>query len=1403
MDFVYICVLIQINNNVVITISTQMKQHLIKFSLLILCLLGAPYFSYSFSFYGNMLPVTMNSGLNNNTIYDIHNGKRGFVWFATDMGLSRYDGFRLLNYPLTSRYDSSSQPVLDAVYSISEDTDGLLYLRLLRGIVCFDTNKEVYLSVNFDSSFDTKSITSLYIVSKDFVCVGTSSGLYIGKAVRSENEGEECITFTLSVEPVVKGNISKLCGIGSETLFVSVDNSKVAIYDVISGKVEMLKAEYSKITTLYQHGDYLWICSSRANIECYDLKQQTFHTLHEAGGYSPLQDTYVTDVICLDENTYYVAAWTGLFRLEFDSKDLTKSAYRMDYVEQPYNFKVAKKVTSLLWDDSQRMLWIGTFGGGALKVDFTKDACNRLQQRFNADVTAIEEDMKGCVWIATNKGQVWRSTSTVLSENTSFVPWTKGIKVNENYRIYKDRNGCLWLGDEHAGVLYIDPVTEKVESYKLAPAGRTNFSASIRQFCLDSRNRLWIATAEGLILFDSKGNTSRLVQLEDKGVKVKDVRAVAEDKEGNIWVGTNLGLKRIDVQGTDITLFGSYERDAGLNVSPVNFIYVNSYNQIFASYSDKIFRIDGREKDKVESVFTLMNGLSSGHIFCMVDDQNGNTWLGSNSGIMTIRNDRTTFYDYALFGDCDKVCRLRDGRLLWGNSGELIYFDPLMAKSTRNKSRLVVSELWVNGESVPVGEKRNGQILLTTSPNLQQKFVFDADNNDFTFYFSDLQFGMMQRKIAYRLLPDEAWKIGTLENGISYRHLPVGDYTLQVKLIYPDASEGEMVEMSIRVNTHWWKTGWAYLGYMALFLGILFIVYYYMERKGKKREMHKAREMELKETLSLAKMKQEQKQEIEAMRNQLLTLFVQELRTPLSLIIAPLKEMSQENDLSARILSKVRVAYRNSLGMLDACNQLLAIYTQRPLAEKLEVSRNTADKILDKVVFAVSELVRMNQIDFHYDKKTKKELEIWVDSNRIRFVLHNLLSNAFNHVRLSGSVHLSMQETVNNGVAYCTITVSDSGKSQVKEVRQTVDEELQTDLTGIELGYDVMEQVILFHHGSISLNSEEGTGTEVTVNIPIGKEVLENDPNILFVEEDEPEEVEEAVVPVVEAEVPREVPRPEETVVHIPVETPAVARAKKNLLIVEDHKDIRLYLKVLFGKDYNIIMATNGQEGVDMAIKEQPDLILCDVMMPVKDGFECCKEVKEGLDTCHIPFIMLTAKVEDEDIVRGLELGADDYILKPFTPSILKAKVRNLINGRVNLKQMYTKLLVLPEHGNSETDEGTEEVKMEDPFIASLVKIIEENIREADFNVKRLASDMNMSQPTLYRKVKQSTDLTIIELIRGVRMKKAAGLLKQKVYAVQEVAEMVGYNDIPTFRKHFVDTFGSTPSTYANSTDNS
>lgn len=423
-------------------------------------------------------------------------------------------------------------------------------------------------------------------------------------------------------------------------------------------------------------------------------------------------------------------------------------------------------------------------------------------------------------------------------------------------------------------------------------------------------------------------------------------------------------------------------------------------------------------------------------------------------------------------------------------------------------------------------------------------------------------------------------------------------------------------------------------------------------------------------------------------------------------------------------------------------------------------------------------------------------------------ILHNLLSNAFTHINYTGTVSMTVCETMERQMHYVTIIVEDDGKGLVKTTEQLMDDKvLENDIPSVQLGFTFMQHIVEMHHGIISLESIEGKGTKVVVSLPLGKTVFENDPNVVFVNPDTPKngmfesQQEQLLADMATDEilkqgvvVPAEISMPEET------KTSSVTGSKKTLLIVEDHKDIRLYLKVLLGKEYNLLMATNGQEGVDIATKELPDLIICDVMMPVKDGFECCREVKEGLETCNIPFIMLTAKVEDEDIIHGLEMGADDYILKPFTPGILKAKIHNLINGRITLKQTYTRLFTLPGTDSvtekNEVDTVKDEVEVEDSFISSVIKIVEDNICEADFSVKKLASEMNMSQPTLYRKVKQSTDYTIIELIRGVRMRRAAVLLKTKKHGVQDVAEMVGYNDIPTFRKHFVDAFGTTPSTY-------
>lgn len=1379
-----------------------MKYYLTIFLLLTCCLLGISCYSYSLPYAGIITSVTVNSGLNTNTIYNIYRGKKNLFWFSTDMGLSRYDGFRVRNYPLISYRNSLTTSVVHAVRTICEDQDGLFYLQLLQGgIACFDQDREVYLPVRFEKAFDGNKITSLYI-NDNRIYIGTTDGLYTGTINRSANRAQDEITIDPSPVPIIKGSISHLSGEEGKSVFAVTDRSGVVMYNLTTKKVENLNRgnNGSKVVALYCSGDYLWICPEGTDLECYDLKRKVSRTVPDTGAFSPLRIGYsnVTSMVSLDNKTFQVATRNGILQLNFSSADLTGASCSIQYADYLYHNQMGKNITGLLYDNTQKILWISTFGSGVLRVNLWKDTYRRIEQPVDADVTGIQEDVKGYVWLATSDGKILRSTSDVLSANTTFIPWTRGLKADRRYRIYKDRQGKLWMADNRAGIVVVDPSSDDVSSLQLVPEGKTDFQVSVRHIYFDSRNRSWIATTGGLVLLNLKDKRCRQVDLDDKDRNVKEVYAIAEDKNGNMWLGTDYGLKRVELNGSKAQLSGNYERDAGYQVSPVTAIYVDSYNQILVTYADKVLRIDGRKENKVENAFTLLNGLSSGFIYCMVDDQNGNTWMGSNSGIMTIRNDGTSFYKYTSSGDHRAVCRLHDGRLLWADSFGLIFFDPLAAKTCSNNGKLIVTELWVNGKDVAVAEKVNGQTVLSASPDLQREFVFNAENNDFTFYFSDSWFGTMQRKLAYRLLPDEEWKIGALKNGISYKQLPVGKYKLQVKLVYPDASEGETVELVIRVTPHWWASAWACWGYIMLACGALAAVYWCMNRRTKKSEKRKIHERKLEESFDLYKTGQDRKHELETMYNRLLTTIVKELRTPLSLIIAPLKEMSKDTALPPVLLPKVNVAYRNSLGLLDACNQLQLIYTQTPLSEKLEVTPCPAGKITDEIAHSVSELVRINPIDFHYDKKNGEKPDLWVNKGQIQFVIRNLIVNAFNHIHLSGVVRLSVQETVKDDLRYCMVTVFDNGKNQVKEFRARPDEEAHIDLSSIELGYDLMEKIILLHHGRIGMKSDARTGTEVTVEIPAGKELFENDPNVIVADSVQEERSGELVS--AGEKLPELVRKPEEGTLQRESGPVALVKNKKTLLIVEDKKDIRLYLKILFGKEYDLLMATNGQEGVDMAVREQPDLILCDVMMPVKDGFECCREIKEGLDTCHIPFIMLTARVEDDDIVHGLELGADDYILKPFIPGILKAKVKNLIEGRINLKQMYTKLLM-----TSENDEGSGQAKslrdekVDNPFVNKLVQIIEENICEADFNVKKLASEMNMSQPTLYRKVKQSTDFTIIELIRSVRMRKAAMLLKQKVYAVQEVSEMVGYNDIPTFRKHFVEAFDTTPSTYADS----
>lgn len=851
-------------------------------------------------------------------------------------------------------------------------------------------------------------------------------------------------------------------------------------------------------------------------------------------------------------------------------------------------------------------------------------------------------------------------------------------------------------------------------------------------------------------------------------------------------------------KGKQIKFTGGYEKARNLTPGKVLALYLNNYNQLLISYTDKIIQIDGKEKT-ISSIMILQKDLPNGHISCMIDDKNGNTWLGSNAGFITLNNKNNASYTYALPESYYDVCRLNDGKLLWANSTGLLYFEPRTLKESSSNCQFHISDIDINYNKVEIGEKINGQVILDKPAYLIEHLSLDYNNNNLILYLSDLKYGTSPNTVKYRLLPtEEKWNTN-YDDHIKLSNIPPGKYVLEIRSSYPLEENKQITRLSINVNRYWAATGWAIAAYILAIIIISLLTWMYFNRKLQKRQVYKAKEVKLKEKLEEETEIRKEEEKNHQLRDQIRYMLAQELRTPLSLITAPLKEMITNTAFPESFLQKAKMAYRNSISLQDICNQLLNIHQQESYSPKLNVAPYPASVIADTVVRASHELLNVSPINLHYDKDNKINTEIWIDRKKIIFILSNILSNAYRHISYSGSIHFTVNTSTINGKDFCLFTIEDDGKEMIEESSVIFlgsdNYNPPSNRLHPELGIEIMKTTILAHHGDIQITQEKNKGTRVVLYIPLGKQHLNNDENVCFIEPETIMEDSDKAMITAEDKRQQEIAN---SITAKPIDNP---ETKYKLLVVEDHADIRLYLRVLFSATYNIIMAENGEEGVRMARKEIPDLVITDVMMPVMNGFECCRILKEDLKTCHIPIILLTALTDDENIVKGIELGADDYILKPFNPEILRTKVKRLIKSRTELKRIYTKLLMPSITVNGSQEENTETIIIEDPFITQILNIVNENLQNPEFNVKKLAEMLNMSQPTLYRKVKQLTNFTIIELVRGVRLKRSAELLRSRKYNVQEVAEMVGYNDIPTFRKHFVDFYGTTPSTFNSKED--
>ena len=483
---------------------------------------------------------------------------------------------------------------------------------------------------------------------------------------------------------------------------------------------------------------------------------------------------------------------------------------------------------------------------------------------------------------------------------------------------------------------------------------------------------------------------------------------------------------------------------------------------------------------------------------------------------------------------------------------------------------------------------------------------------------------------------------------------------------------------------------------------------------------------------------------------------IHEMRTPLSLVLGSLALVVQNDDPEKDMSTQLLSAYRNTLAIQDLADQLIGTHRSNDVANYLRIARYDMVEIARQICDIFVDWVAMNNIDFRINTQTPA-LWVWMDRRKMEFALRMLLSNAFKNTFVYGKVTLDISVVNENGKAYSALVVTDEGLDEDESTRR-----------GLKQIMDMADAI-----GGMYRSESDKNGTSYIIMIPLGKQHL-LDRRVEFVEP--------------ESDLVKLNARQKEEIAELIHVIPQKKETGKKLLVIDDSDQIRWFLKHVFNKEYQILEARNGQDGINVALKEEPDLILCDVMMPVKDGYETCREIKNDPKMAQTPVVMLTAKVESEDVITGIEAGADDYITKPFDVEILRSKINSLMKKRDDMKRYFS--------NSSAASHNEENTLSTNPFMDAVVKNIEKHLDDSTFEAKVLADSLNMSLPTLYRKIKQYSDLSILELTRNIRLKKAAELLASQQYSVQEVAEMVGFNDTATFRKRFTEQYGVTPSQY-------
>lgn len=1073
----------------------------------------------------------------------------------------------------------------------------------------------------------------------------------------------------------------------------------------------------------------------------------------------------------------------------------------MPFYNEPGN--ADRKFSNLIHSamcDAQGNLWLCTYSKGIDKVVFLRPNFQQIRPNdtpfagfSDNEMRAVYEDSHGYLWLATKDASLY-----IYNKNFEKIGYlgvdgkiNSGNKLNLMvYDIMEDDKGRIWLGTKGLGVNLLErsaqsPLSFKITNYRFDSMDLFSLSDdAVYTLLQDSKKHIWIGTfGGGINLVDESDSQIRFINHRNnlRSYPVSQcmkIRHMAEDSANNIWIATNNGVvvfnNEFDRSNRLVFNFISSDESNGLNAMDIHYICKTKNNDLyFATFGgglSKLMRYEGGVAEFKN--YSKLNGAPSDIILNLAEDSYGKLWMSSANGLLSFDPQTEQFNSYdqsdglncTVFSEAS-ILNMNDERIAIGSNAGLHVFSPEKLRKSSFVPPLVFTDFQLFNKDVEVGGIDSP---LKYAIDYTDTITLTSNQTVFTIAFSALDFENIRGiNYAYRLKGfEDEWSYTRMPL-VTYTNLPKGNYLFEVK---STNSDGVWVDntrhVQMRVLPSFWQSTAGYLLYalgILSFLGLAFFIQYQFFRLRNK--------VELEHNVANIKLR-------------FFTDISHELRTPLTLIASPIEYLVKNENTDPVTREQLIVVQRNVDRMLRLVNQILDFRKIQSNKMKLKIERINFGEFASHVGDNFKRMASEKSIKFTFIDNSAG-VNIWADKDKVEKILFNLLVNAFKFTPSGKSIEMEVFNTENS----LSVRIQDEGVGMPREKLDRLFERYDSSLnyegfqpsTGI--GLSLTKELIDMHHATIIVDSQLNKGTWFTVSFLLGTKHYEGDVDYIVEDGENPD-----LVPIVEEH---------EAIVASRIEAPV---DKPSILIVEDNSELRLFLKTVLEKEFRIIEASNGREGLNHAFESIPDIIISDVMMPEMNGVQMTTALKDDLRTSHTPVILLTAKTAMEDRLEALNSGADDYITKPFSAEYLEARIRNLLAQRSKLQDLYRNKLNFTEEPQPEWMQVTPSVpnvvSQDDLFIANLIKSLEENMENSELTVDDLVSLAGLSRSVFFKKLKSLTGLAPIEFIREMRIKRAAQLIETKQYNISQVAYMVGMNDPRYFSRCFKQKYGITPTEY-------